>query len=445
MSSARISDAVFLHHPRLGPLRMLAHPSSKVYYFSFLMTVCFVASVTADELPKITLSDTDWPQWRGAKLDGHAASQQTPPTSWSQGANILWSTPVPGRGHGSPTIVSNAVYLPTADTERDLQSVICFDRATGKQQWETVVHRGGLMHKNEKASQASSTICCDGQRLFINFLNNGAVYTTALDLNGKKLWQQKISDYVLHQGYGSSPIVYKDLLLVAADNKGGGAIVGLDRQSGEEIWRHGRPATPNYPSPIVIKAYGKDQLIMIGCDLVTSLDPSTGKLNWEIEGATTECVTSTVTNGELIYTSGGYPKNHLAAVRADGSGEVVWETGDRVYVPSLLMKDGYLYGVMDAGVAACWDAATGDLQWKARLGGNYTSSPVLVGDLIFAANEEGTTTVYRASPSEFQKLAENKLGDDSFATPTIVGDRIYARMGVREGDKRQEYLFCVGQ
>lgn len=240
-------------------------------------------------------------------------------------------------------------------------------------------------------------------------------------------------------------MLFEDLVLVAADNKGGGAIVALDRSSGREVWRHGRPEKPNYPSPVVLEAAGRQQLIMIGCDLVTSLDPRSGELLWETEGATTECVISTVTDGEVIFTSGGYPRNHLAAMRADGSGEVVWETGDRVYVPSLLLKDGYLYAVMDAGVAACWEAATGEMCWKARLGGNFTSSPVLVGERIYATNEDGTTFVFRANPEAFEKLATNRLGDDSFATPTIVSGKIYARMGVREGDVRQEYLFCIGQ
>ncbi len=391
------------------------------------------------------ISSTDWPGWRGQRLDGHAAADQSPPLTWSKDEGVLWAVPVPGRGHGSPTIVADSIYLPTADRSRGVQTVICFDRETGEQRWEAIVHQGGIMEKNEKASQASSTIACDGQQLFVNFLNDGTVYTTSLALDGKKLWQRPISKYVLHQGYGSSPILYRNLVLVSADNKGGGAIVGLDRGDGKEVWRHSRPMTPNYPSPIVVKAAGREQLIMIGCDLVTSLDPETGKVLWEVAGATTECVTSTVTDGQLIYSSGGYPRNHLAAIKADGSGQVAWETGDRIYVPSMLIDNGYLYAVLDAGVAACWDAATGVPQWKARLGGNFTASPVLVGDRIYATNERGTTFVFRASPEGFEKLAENSLGDDAFATPTIVGGRVYARMGVREGDERREFLFCIGQ
>jgi len=390
-------------------------------------------------------SATDWPWWRGPTGDGHAFSEQTPPLTWSPNENVLWKQPIPGRGHAAPTVVGDAIYLPTADRDRDVQTVLCLDRASGKLRWETAVHRGGLMKKNEKASQASSTIACDGERLLVNFLNDGAVFTSAMSLDGDVLWQRKISDYVLHQGYGSSPTIYKHLVIVAADNKGGGAIVALDRSSGKEIWRQARPKKPNYSSPVVLNVSGREQLIMIGCDLVSGFDPLTGRKLWEFPGATTECVTSTVTNGDLIYTSGGYPRNHLAAVRGDGSGEVVWETGDRIYVPSLLIRDDYLYGVFDAGVAACWRADSGEQQWKARLGGNYTASPVLVGDRIYATSEDSETVIFRATPNRFEKLSENKLAEDAFATPVIVADRIYARMGVREGDQRQEYLFCIGK
>lgn len=401
---------------------------------------------TAKELG---LAESDWPWWRGSRRDGSGNPDQSPPTSWSADNNILWRTAIPGRGHGSPMVLGNHVYLATAEPQRQIQQVMCFDRATGKLAWSTVVHEGGLANKsqrkpNEKASLASSTIATDGDRLFINFLNDNAVWTTALDLDGEILWQQRISDYIVHQGYGSSPAVYEDLVIVSADNKSGGAIAGLDRQSGEIVWRRSRPEKPNYASPVILHADGRDQLIFTGCDLVTSLDPKTGDVNWEIEGATTECVTTAVTDGTHVFSSGGYPKNHIAAVAADGSGKVVWESNTRAYVPSLLQKDGYLYAALDAGIATCIRSDTGEEVWKARLGGTFSSSPVMVGDLIFACNEEGTTFVFKASPEKFVKIAENQLGESVFATPAICGNRIYARVAHREDGKRQEYLYCIG-
>jgi outer membrane protein assembly factor BamB len=312
--------------------------------------------------------------------------------------------------------------------------------------WQTEIHRGEFEKKgNKKSSLASATVACDGERVFINFLHAGAIYTTALDRDGKQLWQTKITDYVEHQGYGSSPTVYQSLVLVSADNKGGGAIAALGRARGNVVWRHERPKLPNYTSPIVLTVAGREQLLFTGCDMVSSYDPLTGSKLWEKPGATTECVTSTVTDGQLVYTSGGYPKNHLAAMRADGSGKVVWENNSRVYVPSLLIRDGYLYGVLDAGTATCWKADTGKELWKARLGGTFSSSPVLVGDRIFATNEEGKTYLFKATPAAYEPIAENNLGEDIYASPTICGGRIYMRVAKLADGQRHETLYCVGK
>jgi len=393
---------------------------------------------------KITVGANDWPWWRGPNRNGIAPAQKIP-LEWSATKNILWEAEVRGRGHGSAIVVSERVFLATAEPEKESQGVLCLDRASGKPLWHKEVHRGDFVKGgNTKASHASSTPACDGKKVFINFLNNGAVYTTALDLEGNRLWQQKITDYTLHQGFGSSPGVYGPLVLVSADNKGGnGMIVGLERAGGKIVWSRKRPKTPNYASPIVITIDGKDQLILTGCDLVTSLDPLTGKENWELKGSTTECVTSTVTDGKHVFTSGGYPRNHVAAVKADGSG-VAWENKTRVYVPSMLIRDGHLFAVMDDGVAVCWKSDTGAELWKGRLGGTFSASPVMVGDDILATNEAGRTFIFKANPKEFDLVAENKLGDEVFATPTVCGGRIYMRVAIKQNGTRQEKLFCIG-
>lgn len=393
----------------------------------------------------VTVGPQDWPWWRGPARNGIASAEQSPPLQWGDSEHVVWKMPVPGRGHGSPIVVGEQVVLTAAEPDREVQSVLCFERTSGKELWRTTVHEGGFEKKgNTKSSHASSTPACDGQRIFVNFLNQGAIYTTALDRQGKRLWQTKVADYVLHQGFGSSPAVYQSLVIVSADNKGTGVIAGLDRASGKVVWKHERPKLPNYTSPIILTIGGKDQVLLTGCDLVTSLDPLTGKVLWETAGATTECVTSTVTDGARIFTSGGYPKNHLSAVLADGSGKVAWENNSRVYVPSMLIRDGHLYAVLDAGVAMCWESATGKEVWKGRLGGTFSSSPVLVGEHILATNEAGRTYVFKAAPTAFELVGENQLGTETYSTPTVVGGRVYHRAAVVQGEQRQEYLYCLG-
>lgn len=398
------------------------------------------------ELAAVNFEPADWPWWRGPQRNGHASPDQSPPLTWDSEKNIVWKAPVPGRGHGSPIVIGRRIFLATADEVEKVQSVLCFDRNSGNQLWKTDLHKGGFPKKmNKKATMASSTPACDGERVFINFLHDGAVYTTALDLDGNQLWQTRITDYQIHQGYGSSPALYGNLVLVTADNKSGGKVAALDRQSGKIVWEQSRPKTPNYPSPVILKAAGRDQLFLTGCNLVSSFDPVTGEKLWEHAGATTECVTSTVTDGNLIITSGGYPKNHISAFKADGSEKnPVWENQTRVYVPSMLIRDGYLYGVLDAGIASCWKVETGKEVWKARLGGTFTSSPVLAGEHIFVTSESGKTHIFKASPSGFELIGENKLGDEVMATPVICGSRIFTRVAHQNGDSRQELLYCLG-
>lgn len=405
--------------------------------------ICFGAmGVQAGEL-----SRHDWPWWRGPERNGVAHADQNPPLTWSPDDNVLWKSSVPGRGHGSAIVVGDRVLLSAADHQTEQQIVLCFDRNTGDEVWRQVVHEGGFPTKgNKKASLASSTPACDGERVYVNFLNDGAVYTTSLNLeSGDQLWQTRISDYVIHQGYGSSPALYENLVIVSADNKGGGAVTALGGEDGQPVWTRPRPVKPNYPSPIILNVFGQDQLLLTGCDLVTSLNPLTGDEIWEIEGATTECVTSTVTDGTHVFTSGGYPDNHMSAVVADGSGKVAWRNKVRTYVPSMLVQNGSLYAVLDTGIATCRVAATGDELWKSRLAGTFSSSPVLVGDRIYATNERGTTFVFLASPDRFQLLAKNQLGDNVFATPTICGSRIYTRVAHDVDGERQEFLYCLAE
>lgn len=383
----------------------------------------------------------DWPGWRGPTLDGHARGEA--PTSWSATENVVWKADVPGRGHGSPIVAGPRVFLAACDEKADVQSLLCYDRESGRKLWETEVHRGGAMRKNPKSTAASSTPACDGERVYINFPNKDAVFTTALSLEGKILWQTKIGAYVIHQGYASSPLPYKTLLLVSADHNAGGVVGALDRATGAVVWSRERPKAPNYTSPVVYAVGGRDQLFLTGCDLVSSFDPLTGKTIWEVQGATTECVTTTVTDGTRIFTSGGYPKNHLAAVFAD-SGKPAWENKDRVYVPSLLVRDGRLYGVLDAGVAACWASDTGKELWKERLGGTFSASPVLVGERIYATNEAGETFVYQASPEKYVPVAKNKLGDEAFGSFAVAGGRIFTRVAERAPGGRREILYCLG-
>ena len=439
---------------------MTQHSSKflSLFFLSCFLTqqACSEAKTSSDiskeALDKILSAETpkaapnDWPWWRGPNHDGVAVGAQSLPEKIDVSKHLKWQIRIQGRGHGTPIVAGDKIFLLTSNEQEKSQYAIAVDRKTGKHVWVTQVHKGKLDKRNKKATHANGSLATDGKRVYLNFVHNGAAYTTALSIeDGKTLWQKKLCKYKIHQGYGSSPLLYKGLLIVTADNKLGGLIAALNPADGAFIWTHKRPKKPNYPSPVIHHLFGKDQLIMTGCDLVTSLDPSTGKVNWEIKGATTECVTTTPTDGKHIYTSGGYPKNHVSAVVADGSGKVAWENNIRVYVPSMIHKDGYIYAVTDGGIATCWKSDTGKTMWKGRLGGVFSASPTLVGDKFYAINEYGELSVFSANPNEFKLHYQTKLGDEAFASLVVCGNRLYQRVVIQNDRAKEEYLYCIGE
>jgi|TARA_B110000037_G_scaffold219743_1_gene285566 outer membrane protein assembly factor BamB len=410
-----------------------------------LSSISAFASLDAPGAGSFPLSETDWPWWRGPDRNGHAGEQPAP-LEWDETKNIIWKAPIPGRGHGSPSVVSDSIFIATADEQAQTQSVICLDRSTGKRKWMTQVHESGWEGRiHKRNTQASTTVACDGERVFVTFMYDQAIWLTALSLDGSILWQTQASDFVSHWGYSTSPVLYDDLIIVASDHKGGGNLSGFDRKTGAKIWNTERPAIPNYASPVIYRLNGSDQLILPGCEKISSYDPKTGKTIWSTPATTQETVGSAVVDGDRIYASGGYPKNETVCVLADGSGDVLWTSPIRVYAPSMLAHEGYLYTIADTGLAHCWDGQTGDLMWRAKIKGDFSASLTRIGDRLYVSSEQGKTIVFKANPKRFELLAENQLGNETWSSPVITGNRIYLRVAHNDGEQRNEFLYAIGE
>jgi len=386
-----------------------------------------------------TPTANDWPWWRGAALRNHATGD--PPLTWSETQHIVWKAPLPGRGHASPIVWGDAVFIATADATAGTQSLLCFDRATGARRWATEVHRGSFIGMHRKNSHASATPAADGQRVYTAFAIDDALFVSAIDFHGEIVWQKRVGDFHSEHGYGSSPVIHRSMVIVTGDNKGPSYVAALDRATGELVWKTPRPDEPSYGTPVVFDIAGRSQLIVHGGDRTHSYNPDTGELRWTCQGPADIVGNTPVADDAHVYVSGGYPQKKLMAIRADGAGDVsathvTWSTSRAVsYVPSALLHDGRVYVVTDGGIAACIDATTGEAIWRARLDGAVSSSPVLVGDRIYVGNERGVTHVYKAA-EQFELLATNELPGGIMATPAIIGDRIYLRTS--------EALYCIG-
>ena len=415
--------------------------------FSLLLGIgsLSISSANTPGIEGIKIGKDDWPWWRGTNRNGHANAQEVP-IKWSENQNIVWRAEIPGRGHASPVVIGERIFIATADEDSQTQHIICLDKATGQTRWSAQIHQGGWKGRiHDRNTQASSTVASDGKSVFATFMHDSHIWLTSLNLKGEIQWQKKASDFVSHWGYSTSPAIYKGFVIVGSDHKEGGNLTAFDRRTGELVWNVERPAIPNYASPVIYNLNGRDQLVLPGCDLMASYDPATGQEIWSIPATTRETVGSAVTDGKHVFASGGFPKNETSCITADGSNTIVWRSPIRVYAPSMIIVDGYLYAMTDKGLAHCWNASTGDLMWREKVGGEFSASPTLVNGNLFVPSEQGKMIVFKANPEKFELLAENQLGDESWSSLAISKDRLYLRVAHIEDECRSEALYCIAE
>jgi outer membrane protein assembly factor BamB len=343
-------------------------------------------------------------------------------------------------------VVDDALYMTTADKASGTQAVLAVGR-DGKALWRRVVHRGGVPQENHrKNTEASPTMAFDGQSLFASFYNSDAIQLTKLTTAGEIIWQRRVGRYTPDRykyGYAASPLLYQDSVIVVGDYDGPAFLTALDRRDGRARWSVKRPGTTSFSSPVVARVAGRDQLLLSGGEMVAAYDPSSGEMLWKVDGATTMATCGTmVWDEERVFASGGYPESETVCVKADGSCEILWSNRTKCYEQSMLAHQGYIYAVADSGVAYCWRATDGETMWQKRLGGKYSSSPLLVGDTVLVFNESGEGFAFAATPESFQSRGEHKLADEVFASPVVVDDTLYLRVA-NQTDRRQESLLAI--
>jgi outer membrane protein assembly factor BamB len=376
-----------------------------------------------------------WPRWRGPSGQGLAVGSGFP-DRWSSTQNIVWRAPVPGRGHSSPIIWGDRIYLTTAYND-GRASVLAFDRASGKRAWEAFVPDTTAEYLHQKNSHASATPVTDGTRVYASFGSKGLL---AVDLAGKVLWHRSLGTLDNYHGTAGSPLLYKDRIILYQDHEGGsqgGAFVAaFDVATGKPIWRTARSATVGWGTPVAVRAGDRDEIVVSGQQQVVSYDPASGAELWRCRGNTYEVIPTPVVGQGLIFCSSGRAGPTIA-IRPGGSGDI---TGSHVawtsprgspFVPSPLLVGNYLYIVNDmAAIATCFEATTGKVMWQGRLGvarpEGFSASPVAADGKIFFTNDDGETFVLKEGPA-FELLHVNSLGARVLASPALVDGRWYFR------------------
>ena len=405
----------------------------------------FVVALIAISLQASAVAQDDWARWRGPDGNGIAAEDQKPPVTWTE-SDFVWKVKVPGRGHSSPTIVGDQIFLETSDAQQGTQSVACYDRKTGVEQWTTTLNQGGLrpgIHRNN--TYASQTIATDRKSIFAVFSHHKQIELYCLSLDGKKLWSKVVGPYnpAYQFGYGTSPIVYEDKVIVSNENKTNGGLFAFNTETGDPVWKIDRGASTSWSTPVVATLAGKKQLLISGGKAVKSYNPENGNLIWATPASWEVTCGTMVWEGNLAFASGGYPSKQTLAINSK-NGKMIWTNRKKCYEQSMLVVDGYLYGVDESGIAHCWRTKDGEDVWQARIGQtkfSTSASPVLADGNIYFPGEDGNVFVIKANPEKFEIIATNKLGDAVFASFAVCSDQIFARY--REG--AEEFLVCIGK
>jgi outer membrane protein assembly factor BamB len=373
-----------------------------------------------------------WPQWRGPSGQGLVESKGYPDT-WSSTENVRWKVQVPGRGHSSPTIWRDRIFLTTAyDGARRVLS--CFNRGDGKLLWEaTAPEPQSVERVYRKNSYATATPVTDGERIYALFGNSGLM---AVDLSGKQVWHYSFGTTSNYHGPGGSPLLYKGRVIFYQDQRSDSFVAALDAKTGKLLWKTARQETVGWGTPIAIRAGDRDEIIVSGQYAVRAYSPDTGKELWTARGSTMEVTPTPVVAHGLVFCPSGRAGPTLA-IRPGGSGDVTethiaWQTPrGSSFIPSPLVYDDYLYLVNDmTSVATCLEAKTGKPVWQGRLGEaareGFSASPLAVDGKIFFTNDEGETFVLAGGP-KFNLLRVNRLNEQTLATPALVDGSWYFR------------------
>jgi outer membrane protein assembly factor BamB len=419
-----------------------------------------------------------WPRFRGPSGSG-VADNAPLRTAWDAktGQGVLWKTPVPGVGHSSPIVWGDRVFLTTAissapekhynpkdggiDPSKDVAvhewRVLALDKNTGKLLWSQSAHRGvPKVKRHVKATQANATPVTDGRFVVVSFGSEGLY---AYDMNGKLQWRQDVGvldpgywgQPDLQWGFASSPIIYRDLVILQCDIQKNSFMVAFNLKDGTQAWRINRDEIPAWSTPVIYEGKARTELITSGSLYYRGNDPLTGKELWRLRDDTQVKVPSPVVANGLFFLSGGNPRGRdFYAVRPAANGDislaagqergphVAWrKTRGAPYTPTPIVYDGLLYVCNDNGVLTVYNAVSGAQLYSNRIGttnSTFSASPVAGRGHLYFASEDGEVFVVKAGP-KYELVSVNRMDEALMATPAISDGMLIVR--------GQQHLFAV--
>lgn len=419
-------------------------------------------------LPAVVAAE-NWPQWRGPGGQGISTETQLP-TEWQPDRNIAWKVALPGTGHSSPVVWGDRVFLTAAIAgepipgakavehlmdgkpfvhpesvgadRRHTLKVLAVDTTTGRLLWQQTAYEGAVHDaRHRRSSFAAPTPVTDGELVFAYFGPEGLY---AYDAEGKPLWKAIEKFPTLGLGTGTSPVLYRNLVIIQRDENNGerSAIVAYDKRSGKEAWRVKRAVQISWGTPVIVSAGGRSELVTNGTEHIIAYDPATGAELWRTKGVESNAIHTPLVGHGLVIVTAGYPAKKVLAIRPGAVADekrVAWEYAKGTgYVLSNILYGDYLYLLTDNGIVTCLDPRTGAVNYeggRVPVPARFMGSPVAFAGFIAMTSEDGDTYMLKAGPAH-EIVRTNSVDEAVYSSPAIANGRIYIRGA--------NHLFAIG-
>jgi outer membrane protein assembly factor BamB len=429
------------------------------------LAIILTSTVTGD------VRAENWPQWRGPGGQGISSDTQLP-TEWEPGKNVAWKTELPGSGMSSPIVWGDRIYVTAviegeavpgqravkhkqgkeedwihpdsvAADKKHTFKMLALDAKSGKILWERTAYEGTVYDaRHRRSSFAGPTPVTDGNLVFAYFGPEGLY---AYDSLGNLAWKIVEKFPTLGLGTGTSPILYRDLVIIQRDEDNGdhSAIVAYDKKTGKEVWNAKRTVEISWGTPVLVESGGRTELVTNGSEVIIAYDPATGKELWQTKGVQSNAIHTPLVGHGLVIVTAGFPVKRVIAIRPGAVPDdkrVAWEyTKGTGYVLSNIVYGDYLYLLTDNGIVTCLDPKTGEVKYeggRVPVPARFMGSPVAFGGYVALTSEEGDTFMLKAGPTH-EIVRTNSVGEPVFSSPAISNGRIYIRA--------QKHLFAIGK
>jgi outer membrane protein assembly factor BamB len=418
------------------------------YRFTWILPWLFALQFSANA--------DDWPAFRGPNGDG-ISPESGFPTNWGPEKNIKWKIPLPGPSNGSPIVSNGRVFLTIAEDEGAKRSLYCFDRTDGRELWVRTVSFGKKMPTHETNPHGSSTPVADGKTVVV-WHGSAGVY--AYDFAGNEIWSRDLGEFRHMWGYGGSPIIYKERVIL---NCGPGAkifVAALSLENGQTLWLTEEPQDSDksdaradgkykgsWTTPVVARVRGEEHIVCTMPTRVNGYEPATGELLWTCDGIRGPrgdlAYSSPMISSEFCVAIGGFEGPSIG-FRLGQKGDITESSRQWRFeknpqnIGTGIFVDGHIYRVnaSPGPLVDCLDAKTGQIVWRGPRGGAGWASIVMANGLLYATNQDATTFVFKHSGQGYEEIAQNNINETCNSTPALSEKHIFIRT--------HEQLYCIG-